>query len=76
MVPGRSLEIRHHEHVRYIKTNNPLSAYALHIGKNCLRNRNSLLRCLFIRRLMKLMVVIVKAYKWYEIMQDYVSNTV
>ena len=28
---GRSIEIRHRKHVRYIKTNNPLSAYALHI---------------------------------------------
>ena len=28
---GRSVEIRHHEHIRYIKTNNPISAYALHI---------------------------------------------
>ena len=25
---GRSTEIRHREHIRYIKTNNPISAYA------------------------------------------------
>ena len=31
---GRSVEIRHCEHVRYIKTNNPISAYALHILNN------------------------------------------
>ena len=31
---GRSIEIRHREHVRYIKTNNPLSSYALHIINN------------------------------------------
>ena len=31
---GNSIEIRHREHVRYIKTNNPLSAYALHILNN------------------------------------------
>ena len=31
---GRSTEIRHHEYVRYIKTNNPISAYALHILNN------------------------------------------
>jgi hypothetical protein len=31
---GRSIEIRHHEHVRYIKTNNPILAYALHILNN------------------------------------------
>jgi hypothetical protein len=31
---GRSLEIRHKEHTRYIKTNNPVSAYALHILNN------------------------------------------
>ena len=30
----RSLEIRHKEHTRYIKTNNPVSAYALHILNN------------------------------------------
>ena len=30
----RSIEIRHGEHVRYIKTNNSLSAYALHILNN------------------------------------------
>jgi hypothetical protein len=27
----RSLGIRHKEHTRYIKTNNPVSVYALHI---------------------------------------------
>jgi len=31
---GRSIEIRHREHERYIKTNNPISAYALHILNN------------------------------------------
>ena len=31
---GRSSEIRHGEHIRYIKTNNALSAYALHILNN------------------------------------------
>ena len=31
---GISTEIRHREHLRYIKTNNPLSAYALHILNN------------------------------------------
>ena len=30
---GRSLT-RHREHIRYIKTNNPLSAYAMHILNN------------------------------------------
>ena len=29
-----SIEIRHHEHTRYIQTNNPISAYALHILNN------------------------------------------
>ena len=28
---GRSIEIRLRERIRYIKTNNPVSAYALHI---------------------------------------------
>jgi len=27
----RSINVRHKEHIRYIRTNNPLSAYALHI---------------------------------------------
>ena len=31
---ARSIEIRHRKHVRYIKTNNPLSADALHILNN------------------------------------------
>ena len=31
---GRSIEIRRREHVRYIKANNALSAYALHILNN------------------------------------------
>ena len=31
---GSSIEIRHGEHVRYIETNNPLSAYAFHILNN------------------------------------------
>jgi hypothetical protein len=31
---GRSVGIRHKEHTRYIKTNNPVSAYALHILNN------------------------------------------
>jgi hypothetical protein len=31
---GRSIEARHKEHTRYIKTNNPFSAYALHIFNN------------------------------------------
>jgi len=31
---GRSLGIRHKEHTRYIKTNNPVSAYARHILNN------------------------------------------
>jgi len=31
---GRSTNIRHKEHVRHIKTNNPQSAYALHILQN------------------------------------------
>ena len=31
---GRSINIRHKEHIRYIKTNNPHSAYALHILNN------------------------------------------
>ena len=31
---GGLFEIRHREHVRYTKTNNPLSAYALHILNN------------------------------------------
>jgi len=30
----RSLGLRHKEHTRYIKTNNPVSAYALHILNN------------------------------------------
>ena len=30
----KSIKIRHREHVRYIKTNNSLSAYALHILNN------------------------------------------
>jgi len=30
----RSINIRHEEHIRYIRTNNPLSAYALHILQN------------------------------------------
>jgi len=28
---GRSINVRHKEHIRYIRANNPLSAYALHI---------------------------------------------
>jgi hypothetical protein len=33
---GSSIEIRHREHtrIRYIKTNNPISAYAIHIINN------------------------------------------
>jgi hypothetical protein len=31
---GRSLGIRHNEHTRYMKPNNPVSAYALHILNN------------------------------------------
>jgi hypothetical protein len=31
---GRSLGIRHKEHTKYIKTNNPVSVYALHILNN------------------------------------------
>ena len=31
---GRSLATRHREHIRYIKTNNPLSAYATYILNN------------------------------------------
>ena len=31
---GRSLTLRHKEHVRYVQTNNPTSAYALHILNN------------------------------------------
>jgi hypothetical protein len=31
---GRTIAVRHHEHMRYIKTNNPVSAYALHILNN------------------------------------------
>jgi len=32
---GRTIKIRHKEHVRYIRTNNPQSAYALQILKSC-----------------------------------------
>jgi hypothetical protein len=31
---SRTLTIRHHEHTRYIKNNDPQSAYALHIPQN------------------------------------------
>ena len=31
---GSSIVVRHKEHTRYIKTNNPVSAYALHILNN------------------------------------------
>ena len=31
---GRSINIRHKEHIRYIRTNNPFSAYALHVLQN------------------------------------------
>ena len=31
---GRSINVRHKEHTRYVRTNNPLSAYALHILQN------------------------------------------
>ena len=31
---GRSLAVRHREHIRYIKSNNPLTAYAIHILNN------------------------------------------
>jgi len=31
---GRSINVRHTEHIRYIRTNNPLSTYALHILQN------------------------------------------
>ena len=31
---GRSIGIRDREHTRYIKRNNPISAYALHIPNN------------------------------------------
>jgi hypothetical protein len=30
----RSITVRHKEHVRYVRTNNPTSAYALHILNN------------------------------------------
>jgi hypothetical protein len=32
--PGGTIAVRHHKHMRYIKTNNPISAYALHILDN------------------------------------------
>ena len=32
--PGRYINIRHKEKIRYIRTNNPLCAYALHILQN------------------------------------------
>ena len=31
---GRSIGIRHKEHIRYIRTNNPQSVYAMHILQN------------------------------------------
>jgi len=31
---GRSIDIRHKEHIRYIRSNNPESAYAMHILQN------------------------------------------
>ena len=31
---GRSINVRHKEHVIYVRTNNPLSAYALHVSRN------------------------------------------
>jgi len=31
---GRSIDIRHKEHIRYIRFNNPQSAYAMHILQN------------------------------------------
>ena len=31
---GSSTEIRHREHIRYVRTNNPISTYALHIFNN------------------------------------------
>jgi len=31
---GSSIEIRHREHTRHIQTNNPISAYALHVLNN------------------------------------------
>ena len=31
---GRSINVRYKEHIRYIRTNNPLSIYALHILQN------------------------------------------
>jgi hypothetical protein len=31
---GRSIAVRHKEHIRYMQTNNPTSAYALHILNN------------------------------------------
>ena len=37
---GRSLGIRHEEHTRYLKTNNPVSVYALHILNNKHEYRN------------------------------------
>jgi hypothetical protein len=38
---GKSQEIRHSEHIRYIKTNNHMSAYTLHILKNIHEYGNS-----------------------------------
>jgi hypothetical protein len=37
---GRSLGIRHKEQTRYIKTNNPVSLYALHIPNNKCKYEN------------------------------------
>jgi len=31
---GRSIDIRHREHIRYIRSNNPQSAYTMHILQN------------------------------------------
>jgi len=31
---GRSMTVRYKEHIRYIRTNNPTSAYAIHILNN------------------------------------------
>ena len=31
---GRPITMRHKEHVRYVRTNNPISAYAQHILNN------------------------------------------
>lgn len=57
---GRPIEIRHSEHIRYIKTNNPVSTYAL----NFLNNRHKYVNPEYTIQLLKACAVVKLMNCW------------